>query len=92
MSVQQNIKDKEYVAQKGSEIYNQSVLPTLDIEQMKGKIIAIDVDTGEYTRADTTMNASLKLRQKQPQRRIWLVRVGYPYVRRLLGVDRDKLV
>ncbi len=83
MSVQQNIKDKEYVSQKGNEIYNQSVLPTLDIDEMKGKIVAIDIDSGEHTIAETTLEAGNRMFQKHPQARILYKRIGFPYMRRM---------
>ena len=93
MSVMQDRAQKQEYEEKGDEIYYSRILPTLDYTEMKGKIVAIDIDTGDYTIADTTMEASLRLRQKQTApRRIWLVRVGYSYVRTLIGIDRDKLV
>ncbi len=93
MSVMKDKAEKEEYREKGNEIYFSRVLPTLDYAEMKGKIVAIDIDNGDYTIADTTMDASLKLRSKQSEpRRIWMVRVGYAYVRTLLGIDRDKLV
>ena len=92
MSVMKDKEEKQEYREKGNEIYFSRIFPTLDYAEMKGKIIAINIDSGDYTIADTTIDAGMKIHQKCPDARVWTVRVGYPYVRRLLGVDRDKLV
>lgn len=92
MSVMQDKAEKQEYREKGNEIYYSRILPTLDYAEMKGEIVAIDIDTGDYTMGDSTLEAGMKIHQKHPDARVWMVRVGYSFVRTLLGVDRDKLV
>jgi hypothetical protein len=47
----------------------------------KGKFVAIDIETGEYEMDGNEMEASNRLRARCPDAQIWLVCVGYRYVR-----------
>ncbi|MBN2092574.1 hypothetical protein JW964_23330 [candidate division KSB1 bacterium] len=35
-------------SQKGEEIYKANILPEISVEDLKGKIMAIEVDSGDY--------------------------------------------
>ena len=49
----------------GRAIYNEKILPTLGTEH-KGKIVVIDVKSGDYEITDWHINADSKLRDLRP--------------------------
>jgi hypothetical protein len=68
--------DKEQVARRGTEIYQRLVKPLLRPED-KGRLVAIDIDTGAFEVADTMHAACRHLREQFPNAQIWGVRAGY---------------
>jgi len=65
----------------GTELYDKKVRPLVEAGN-RGKIVAIDVDTGEYEVDANTVSAGDRLRARLPDAQIWFVRIGYPYVYR----------
>ncbi len=72
---------KEEHARRGSEIYEAKVRPQLG-PAFTGKIVAIDVDSGEFEVADNSLAASQQLLARRPEAQIWCLRVGSPAVHR----------
>lgn len=72
---------KEEHARRGEAIYEQQVRAVVEGGNA-GKIVAIDVDTGAYEIADTSLSASQRLLARLPDAQIWCVRVGSPAVHR----------
>jgi hypothetical protein len=68
--------EKEEVARRGTEIYQCLVKPQLRPED-KGRLVAIDVDTGAFEVADTMHAACRRLRERHPDAQVWGVRAGY---------------
>jgi hypothetical protein len=68
--------DKEEVARRGTEMYQRLVKPQLRPED-KGRLVAIDVDTGAFEVADTMHAACRRLRERYPDAQIWGLRAGY---------------
>ena len=73
--------DKEDVARRGERIYEQSVRPVVE-EGNKGRIVAIDIETGAYEIADDVLTATDRLYAQHPSAQPWAVRIGYPAVYR----------
>ncbi len=73
---------KDDTAAIGRAIYNEKILPTLGPEY-KGKVVVIDVNSGDYEIADKHMTAATRLRERQPEAYTWAERVGYPGVYRI---------
>ena len=86
MAVDQHRYSKEEFAKKGNEIYELHVRPEVEAEN-KGKVVAIDIDSGTYELAENAMVASKKLLKKKPEAQIWRVRVGHRGVHRF-GLGR----
>ena len=63
----------------GRSIYHEKILPILGPED-KGKVVVIDVKTGDYEIAENSLTASLRLRKRRPAAFTWAERVGYPAV------------
>ncbi len=73
--------DPDEHARRGTEVYEQEVLPQLQ-DRDHGKVVALDIDSGAFVVADNTVEASDRLLEKVPDARIWFVRVGHRAVHR----------
>jgi hypothetical protein len=65
----------EEFATKGSQIYRELILPKLNPED-DGKIVAIDIETGQFELADTTLAAAGKMFEHLPNAELWFERIG----------------
>jgi hypothetical protein len=74
----------EEIARLGDEIYQRNLQAQLEPESL-GRIVAIDVHSGEYFVADTALEASRQLRLQQPDAEIWLIRIGERSLHRIGG-------
>ena len=81
MPVRQPRFSKEEHARRGTAIYEQQVRPQIEAGN-RGKIVAIDVETGAFEVADDTLTASERLLARYPDAQIWCVRVGHRGVHR----------
>ena len=81
MQLRQPRYSKEEHARRGTEIYDRQVRPKLD-PSLAGKIVAIDIDSGEFEVAENSLTASQQLLARRPNAQIWCVRVGSPAVHR----------
>lgn len=79
--IKQDRYTKEEFAQHGNTIYETQIRPQVE-EGNRGKIVAIDIETGEFELANDTMTASDRLLARFPDAQIWCVRVGYKTVHR----------
>ena len=48
----------------------------------RGKVMAIDVDTGAFEVAEDSLAACQRLLTRYPDAQIWCVRIGHPAVHR----------
>jgi len=69
----------EEFARRGTELYEQRVRPLVE-EGNRGRIVAIDIETGEFEVADDTLTAAHRLFDRRPDAQPWLVRIGFPAV------------
>ena len=72
---------KEEHARRGNELYEQRIRPQIEAEH-HGRIVAIDVDSGDFAVADDSLTAAKRLLSHAPQAQVWCVRIGYPAVHR----------
>jgi len=72
---------KEEHARRGTEIYESQVRAQVE-EGNKGKIVAIDVETGAFEVAEDTLSASEALLSRCPNAQPWIVRIGHRAVHR----------
>lgn len=86
MPVREPRLTKEEHARLGMEIYEKRVRPQVEAGN-HGKIVAIDVETGEFEVADQTLAAAEQLMTRCPDAQIWFVRIGYRGVHRF-GLGR----
>jgi hypothetical protein len=81
MAVRQPRYSKEDHARRGGEIYEQRVRAQVE-ETAPGKIVAIDIETGDFEVAENTLAACARLLSRSADAQIWCVRIGHPGVHR----------
>ncbi|NQS89857.1 hypothetical protein HQ584_08725 [Patescibacteria group bacterium] len=70
--------DKDELVETGKSIYK-LLKPKLE-KKFKGKIIAIEVDSGDYVIGDDELDVALKAQKKFPNKIFTFIRIGYPAV------------
>lgn len=76
--------DKELFAEKAQAIYEQLFEKQLEATH-RGQVVAIEVESAEAFTGRTALEASVKAREKFPDRLLYFVRVGFPAVHSLKG-------
>jgi hypothetical protein len=84
MAIRQPLYSKEEFAQRGDLIYQSKIRPQ-DEAGNQGKIVAIDIETGDFEVDVREIVACNKLEARHPDAQIWIVRVGSRHVRRFGG-------
>jgi len=68
----------EEIARRGRELYEQRIQSQVEIEENIGKIVSIDIETGNYEVVDDVgIESSRHLQSKHPGAAIWAERIGY---------------
>lgn len=80
MATRQRRYPIDELARRGTEIYEQRLRSQLAAGN-KGRILAIDVDSGDFELADNNMEAANGLIARHPDAQIWSLRIGYKAVR-----------
>ncbi len=76
MTVRQPRYSKEEFAQRGDALYESQIRSQVE-EGNHGKIVAIDIETGVFEVADTTMIAVDRLYEREPDAQPWVIRIGH---------------
>ncbi len=79
MTIRQPRYSKEEFAQRGDEIYDSQIRSQVE-EADRGKIVAIDIETGAFEVADELLTASKHLSSRVPDAQTWFVRIGHSAV------------
>ena len=87
MILRQPRYSSEEFARRGREIYSRVVLPGIRPED-DYKIVAIDIDSGDYEIDERAIAASDRLRLRKPDAQVWTERVGQPATYRIGGSGR----
>ena len=69
-------RPREETARLGNEIYERDIRHLVE-ENHHGKIVAIDVDSGDYAIGDSVTAAAGELRARRPDAYVWATRVGH---------------
>lgn len=67
----------EEITQRGREIYDSSIRSQVETPENIGKIVSINVETGEYEIGNDLLVTRLQLRVKQPDAALWTERIGF---------------
>ncbi len=91
MAVRQPRYSKEEFAQRGDLIYQTQIRPQVEAGN-HGKIVAIDIETGDFEVADSSMIAVDKLYERKPDAQPWVIRIGHRSVFRFGSRSQRKSV
>lgn len=72
-------------ARQAEEIYRTRYQRRLEPTE-KGKIAAIEVESGDLFLGTSTLEAGMKAREKYPDRVFYFIRIGYPTVYKIRGI------
>ena len=70
------------IARCGKEIYYRDILPKIEPGN-DGRIVAIDIYTGEFEMSDDLRVCTGRLKERVPTAEIFLMRVGFPTFSRM---------
>jgi frataxin-like iron-binding protein CyaY len=84
MIVRQPLYNKEEFAQRGDRIYQTQIRSQIEAGN-QGKIVAIDLETGDFEVDASEIAACDRLESRHPNAQIWIVRIGSRHVRRFGG-------
>lgn len=80
---------KEEFAQRGDALYETQIRSQVEFGN-QGKIVAIDLETGDFEVDSSEIAAANRLEERHPDAQIWMVRIGSRYVRRF-GQSSQKI-
>lgn len=72
---------KEEFARRGNDLYEKRIRAQVE-DGNDGKVVAIDVDSGQFEVAEDALTASDRLLAKCPEAQTWFVRIGHPALHR----------
>ncbi len=68
---------REEVARRAKQLYQSSIRQKVEVEENIGKMVIINIETGDYEVDETGLKASRILRKKYPNARLFGIRIGY---------------
>ncbi len=75
------------ISQRGKELYERSIRAKVETEENIGKLVSIDIETGDYEVGDDhSLEAPLRLHRKHPGAAVYTLRIGYNAAYALGGV------
>jgi hypothetical protein len=82
MTVHQRRYSKEELGQRGQSLYETQIRQQVETNN-HGKIVAIDIESGDFEVDEDTLAASDRLLLRQPDAQTWFIRIGHRGVHRL---------
>jgi hypothetical protein len=70
----------EEVARRGKELYAKIIRAQVETAENIGKIVSIDIETGEYEVGENLLIPSRSLQAKHPDAALWGERIGFDVV------------
>ena len=65
------------IVRRGQERYERDIRANVEAEN-KGKMLALDIETGDYEMAEDSLSALDRLQARRPDAPVYILRVGYP--------------
>jgi hypothetical protein len=69
--------NSEEVGRRGEELYEKSIRAKVETDENIGKMVIIDIETGEYEVDETGREAAQHLHAKHPNAALYGKRIGY---------------
>ena len=82
---------REEVGQRGEALYEQKIRANVETEENIGKMVIIDVETGEYEIDERGLAPARLLQSRRPNAALYGKRIGYDVAEALGGV-RERVV
>ncbi|MDB9412383.1 hypothetical protein [Microcystis aeruginosa] len=76
MTVRQRLYSKEEMARRGKELYESGIRQQVEAGN-EGKIIAIDIETGDFGVDETVVAATNRLFERNPDAQPFGIRIGH---------------
>jgi hypothetical protein len=67
----------EEVATAGQKLYEERIRSIVETPENIGKLLTLDVETGEYRIGINSVEGGLELKHKNPVARLFTLRIGY---------------
>ena len=67
----------EEIAQRGEALYEHTLRDTVETEDNIGKIISMDIETGDYEIGEDLLEPAFRLLAKRPEAALYGKRIGY---------------
>jgi hypothetical protein len=77
---------REEVARRAKQMYENGIRQQVEVEENIGKMVIIDIETGDYEVDEIGLKASRNLRAKHPYARLFGICIGYNVAASLGGV------
>ncbi|MCC5617613.1 hypothetical protein LC605_21480 [Nostoc sp. CHAB 5836] len=88
--MQSILLSSEEVGRRAKELYENSIRQQVEREENIGKMVIIDIETGEYAVDKTGLESAQYLRNKNPFVRLYGIRIGYKVAVSFCGfLERD---
>jgi hypothetical protein len=75
---------KEEIIRRGEELYQSRIRPQVE-QSNKGKILVVDIETGDYEIDDDHLQATRRALAKHPGAVLYSLRIGYPTLGKIGG-------
>ncbi|NEO87649.1 MAG: hypothetical protein F6J87_25825 [Spirulina sp. SIO3F2] len=76
MAVRQRRYPKAELADRGQKLYESGIRQQVEAGN-EGKIVAIDIETGDFEVAETVVAATNRLFERHPEAQPWGIRIGH---------------
>jgi hypothetical protein len=88
--VQAILLSREEVGRRARDLYDNGIRQQVETEENIGKMVIIDIETGEYAVDKMGLESARFLRQKNPFARLHGIRIGYKFAVSFNGyLERD---
>lgn len=77
---------REEVAERGKRLYEKVIRPAVETDENIGKMVIIDIETGDYALDEIGIESAQKLHTLHPNARLYGIRIGYNVAESLGGV------
>ena len=77
--------EQEEICHRGETIYRHELQQILDNDENSGKVLVIDIDTKDFEMDQDQVAASRRLRERRPDARRYVLRIGYPSLYKVAG-------
>ncbi|MFP4006572.1 MAG: hypothetical protein ACLFV6_00995 [Spirulinaceae cyanobacterium] len=84
--MQSILLSREEVARRAKQLYEGGIRQKVEIEENIGKMVIINVETGDYEVDNTGLQAAKTLQEKSPYARLFGIRIGYSVAASFGGV------